>query len=127
MGFHDSMPELAALATVILWAWVLTPLILRPFGVSIPITMNPWKKKWQKWGLRQNLLFGALGFGISMTIFGTTEKYVRWKLNGSLSDQPTIVGFAKIAIEWICTGIVFGLIMSFWDSRQVKDQPNQSL
>ena len=124
MWIRDFLPELTAFAALVLWFWLLVPLILRPFGVSIQITINLWKRKQQKLGLRASMLFGVLGFGVGMIIFGVTLTYVRWKLHGNLSDQPTFASFAGLVLKWAIFGVVFGLFMHLVNGKRSGDQPD---
>jgi hypothetical protein len=120
MWTRQILPYLAALIAITVWSFLLTPLILRLSGV--PVSINPRKRGKLRWDLRQSMLFGVVGWGVGMTFFGLTEKYVTWKLSGIPSDQPTLAGFGGLAIKWTLGGFLFGLLMYLANGKRNDDQ-----
>jgi hypothetical protein len=122
MWTRENLPYAYALIPMLLWIWLGAPLLLRPFGVSIPL--NPLRKRKLRWNLLQSMLWGALAWGLGMSFFGLTATYCSWKLSGIPSDQPTLAGFGALIIKWTVLGLFVGLFTGLLNGKQSGDQPN---
>jgi hypothetical protein len=115
---------LIALVVVLIW-FAVVALILRPFGVSLPL--GPFRYTKRRDAL-QSLNFaqygfvnGVLHFGCGMLIATTLYRYLDWKYWHSRPNFLTAGEFFGNALLWlILGGIVFGLMSYGTSARSPK-------
>jgi len=94
------------------WAAVVVALLVRPFGVRLPLNPLSFRKRrsaFQSLTPSQHMwIFGVLQWGCSMFIYTTLWDYLDWKyLNGPLHDL-TAGWISGRAILWFTLGLIMG-------------------
>ena len=108
---HEILPFSAALLLGLVWAVFSWRLLIRISGTAAP--WNPLKLIRVRLSLGQNVSVGVLSWGVSMCIFDLADRYIRWRLYGSPSDQLTLERFFPILFSSLFGGVLFGFLMAF--------------
>jgi hypothetical protein len=116
---HETLPFFAALIPALLWILLLCPLLLRSFGLSIPLNWR--KRRGMTMNEGQSVLWGVLGWGVGMMICHSIDVYVRWLMYRSPPDRPTIWGFVGTVLYCTLAGTIFGLFTTFPKKKQTVE------
>jgi hypothetical protein len=110
---------LAGLLALFLWLMLVT-LIVRPFGVRLPIAPLSFAKR--KVAVRDLtfsqhfIVFGILYFGFGMFIVTTLSRYIEWKyFHGSSDGLSTNNLLLQFVTYPLVSGSLFGLFT--WNGR----------
>jgi hypothetical protein len=113
---------LLGLPVLFLWL-VVVPLIVRPFGVRLPLAPFSFTKRrsaFENLTFSQHVLInGFLAFGCGMFIYKTLSDYLGWKY---FHDRPlTSVNLLDNALSYLLVGsVLYGLIS--WPTRSRGDR-----
>jgi hypothetical protein len=119
MWGHWILPFFVALILASLWMLFLCPLVLRLFGLAIPLNLR--KRRGMTMDEGQSVLWGVLGWGVSMIIFHMTHIYVIWLMYRIPSDKPTVWGFIETLFQWTLGGVLFGLFTTHPQKKQTVE------
>jgi hypothetical protein len=111
---------LVALPVFLLWL-VFVALIVRPFGVRMPLGPFEFRRRTEA---LQSLTFsqylaigGVLCFGCGMLIMTTVSRYLDWKYFHGSRSSLTELELLHNALQWIFAGVLFGLLTFFSGSH----------
>lgn len=112
----------AALLLFLMWL-VLVAVIVRPFGVRLPVWPLSYAKRrsaLHSLSFSQYIfVYGVLYFGCGMLIATTLFRYLEWKYWHSRPTFFTAGEFVGNALTWtILAGVLFGLIS--WNGRSER-------
>ncbi len=111
---------LLVIPVVLVW-FVVVAVIVRPFGVQMPLRLSDFRQRtsWlQLLTFPQYLgIYGVLCFGCGMFILTTLSHYLEWRYfngsSGSLSESELLAN----GLQWLLGGVAFGLGSFFRGTR----------
>jgi hypothetical protein len=111
---------LGAIPVFLLWL-VVVALIVRPFGVRMPLGPFEFRRRTE---VLHSLTFsqylaigGILYFGCGMLIMTTLSRYLDWKYFHGSTNILTERELLGNALQWILAGVLFGLLSFFSGSH----------
>ena len=102
---------LLALPVFLVWLTVIS-LLVRPFGVRLPLTPFSWAKHrfaFQALSFPQYVMIGGIFyFGCGMLVVTTLSRYLEWKYwNGSsLTSEHLLRDGLQYLLSWVLFGVI---------------------
>jgi len=119
MATRDIVSILLPAIPLALWAFLLFPLLLRLFGMNMPLSL---RKRWRmRTSFGQRFFSGALGYSVGMIIFAISSDSIGWRMYQTPMKVLTASGFLHVVFTWTFGGIVFGLLMASVGSEKATE------